>query len=416
MLEKPDNTTTETNSLVEQEILAESGSTPPVSESDVTAQPSQNEETLRVTTTPSPLPEMETSKELADATETTTEQIIGEISYMEPSDDLHSVKSSSEVPSNFKPVETLSVVSDLPEFSHTLDTRLTNNTNGSSGSSLPQGTSLPDNNNNNTTDSSGSSRTKRRRLKTCIIRLTELSNQKWEQWMSGSSQTTSTPSLTSSSNDGSLTVTNDSRYNMRARHRTPVTRSTGRKRATVNYAEQCTQDSGRDSDYEAKLKPQQPLDNKSYPSASRIATQHVIETNRASKQTRTPNTLALPAATEPVQGPVQINKQTTDNNLLPEATDALTIRDKTDENTPDGPDETITQPKNVLPDATNLLLPDTTKDNTDEPKNSVDKSTSRNSVEEKPVKGVFKTKTITIRRSKDHVLLSVVYTLPEPQP
>ena len=105
LLEKPDNTTTETNSLVEQE-KAESGSTPPVSESDVTAQPNQNEETLRVTTTPSPLPELETSKELADTTETTTKQIIGEISYMEPSDDLHSVKSSNKVPSNFKPVET----------------------------------------------------------------------------------------------------------------------------------------------------------------------------------------------------------------------------------------------------------------------------------------------------------------------
>ena len=334
LLEKPDNTTTETNSLVEQE-KAESGSTPPVSESDVTAQPSQNEETLRVTTTRSPLPELETFKELADATETTTEQIIGEISYMEPSDDLHSVKSSSEVPSNFKPVETLSVVSELPEFSHTPDTTLTNNTNSSSGSSPPQGTSLPDNNNNDTTDSSGSNWTKRRQLKTCIIRLTELSNQEWEQWMSGSSQTTSTPSLTSSSNDGSLTGTNDSRYNMCARHRTPVTRSTGRKRAMVNYAEQGTQDSGHDSDYEAKLKPQQPLDNKSYPSASQIATQRVIETNRASKQTSTLNTLTLPAATEPVQGLVQVNKQTTDNNLLPEATDALTIPDKTDENTPD---------------------------------------------------------------------------------
>ena len=100
---------------------------------------------------------------------------------------------------------------------------------------------------------------------------------------------------------------------MRARQRTSVTRSTGRKRATVNYAEQGTQDSGCDSDYKAKLKPQQPLDNKSCPSASRIATQCVIETNRASKQTSTPNTHSLPAATEPVQGSVQINKQTKDN-------------------------------------------------------------------------------------------------------
>ena len=418
LLEKPDNMTTETNSLVEHD-KTESNSTPPVSKSDVTAQPSQNEETLRVTTTPSPLPEPETSKEHTDDTETTTKQIIGEISYMECSDDLHSVKSSSELPSNFKPIETLSVVSELPEFSHKLDTTLTNNTNGSSGLSPPQGTSLPDNNNNDTTESSSSSRTKRRRLKTCIIRLIELSNQEREQWMSGSSQTTSTPSSTSSSNDGSSTGTNDSRYNMRARHRTPVTRLTIRKRAMVNYAEQGTQDSGQDSDYEAKLKPQQPLDNKSYPSASQIATQHVIETNRASKQTSTPNTLSLPAATEAVQGSAQINKQTMDNKVLPEATtdvDALKIPDKTDGNTPDGPDKTITQLKNVLPDATNPLSPDTTKDNMGEPKHSVDESASRNSVDEKPVKGVFKTKTITIRRSKVHILLSVVYALPEPRP
>ena len=156
---------------------------------------------------------------------------------------------------------------------------------------------------------------------------------------------------------------------MCARQHTSVTRSTRRKRATVNYAEQGTHDSGCDSDYEAKLKPQQPLDNKSYPSASRIATQHVIETNRASKQTSMPNTHSLPAATEPVQGSIQKNKQTKDNKVLSEATmdvDALTIPDKTDVKTPDGPDETITQPNNVLPDATNPLSPDTTKDNTDE--------------------------------------------------
>ena len=191
---------------------------------------------------------------------------------------------------------------------------------------------------------------------------------------------------------------------MHARQRTSVTRSTGRKRAVVNYAEQSNQDSGHDSDYKAKLKPQQPLDNKSFPSVSRIATQRVIETNRASKQTSTLNTYSLPAATEPAQGSVQINKQTEDNKVLSEATtdlDALTIPDKTAGKTPDGPDETITQPKNVLPDATNSLSPDTTKDNTGKPKCSADKSDSRDLVDEKPVKGVFKTKTITIRRSKD---------------
>ena len=183
-LEKPDNTTTElTNSLVEHD-KTKSATTLSVSKLDVTAQPSQNKETMRVNTTlsPLPLPEVETSKEQTDATETTTEQVTREISYMECSDDLHSVKSSSEVPINFKPVETSSVVSELPEFSHTPDTTLTNNSNSSSGLSLPQGTSVPDKNNNDTsnldtTESSGSSRTKRKRLKTCIIRLTELSNQ-----------------------------------------------------------------------------------------------------------------------------------------------------------------------------------------------------------------------------------------------
>ena len=165
--EKPDNATTDlTNSLAEHD-KTKLATTPSVSKLDVIVQPSQNEETMSVNTTllPLPLPEVEISKEQTDATETTTEQVIGEISYMECSDDLHSVKSSSEVPINFKPVETSSVVSELPEFSHTPDTTLTNTSNSSSGSSPPQGTSVSDKNNNdtsnlNTTVSSGSSRTK----------------------------------------------------------------------------------------------------------------------------------------------------------------------------------------------------------------------------------------------------------------
>ena len=168
-LEKPDNTTTElTNFLVEHD-KTKSATTPSVSKLDVTVQPSQNEETMRVNTTPSPLPlpEVETSKEQTDATETNTEQVIREISYMECSDDIHSVKSSSEVPINFKPVEISSVISELPEFIHTLDTTLTNNSNSSSGLSPPQGTSVPDKNNNDTsnldtTESSGSSWTKQK--------------------------------------------------------------------------------------------------------------------------------------------------------------------------------------------------------------------------------------------------------------
>ena len=106
----------------------------------------------------------------------------------------------------------------------------------------------------------------------------------------------------------------------------------------------------------------------------------MIETNRASKQTSEPNTYSLPVATGQSQGSVQTNKQNGDNKVLSEATtnlDAPTIPDKTVGKTPEGPDETTTQSKNVKPDATNTLSPDATKDN------------------------MVKTKTITIRRSKD---------------
>ena len=372
--EKSDNMTIEKTSSIAEHDETNSATVLSVPNIDVIAQPCQNDETRSVGTTPLPLPEVETSKEQTDIMETTTKQVIGEISYTECSDELHSVKSTSEIPINFKPVETSSVVSELLEFSHTPDTTLTNMSNSSCGSSPPQGTSVSDKNNNelsnfNSTVSSGSSQTKHRRLKTCIIRLTELSNQEWEQWMTGLSHTTSTPSSTSSANDESSTGTNDSRYNMCARQCTsvPSNRSTGWKRAVVNYAEQGIQDSGHDSDYETKLKPPQPLDNKSYPSVSQIATQRVIEPNRASKQTSTPNTSSLPAATESAQGSVQINEQTDDNKVLSEATtdlDSIMIPDKTAGKTPDGPDKTATQPKIVLPEATNMLSQDATKNNT----------------------------------------------------
>ena len=182
--EKPDNTTTEKTSFLAEHDETNPATTLSVPNVDVIAQPYQNKETMNVGTTPLPLtlPEVETSKEQTDIMETTTEQVIGEISYMECSDELHSVKSTSKIPINLKPVETSSVVSELPEFSHTPDTTLTNTSNSSSGSSPPQGTSVSDKNNNdtsnlNTTISSGSSQTKHKCLKTCIIRLTELSNQ-----------------------------------------------------------------------------------------------------------------------------------------------------------------------------------------------------------------------------------------------
>ena len=107
---------------------------------------------------------------------------------------------------------------------------------------------------------------------------------------------------TSSETEGISTSANDSRYNMRTRPVPTETRnrSTGRKHALVNYKEQGFQDSGCDSDYEVTPKPPQPLDNKSYPSANRMTTQCLIESNKANKQTKWQNDNSLPVAMEPL--------------------------------------------------------------------------------------------------------------------
>ena len=124
--ETPDNTTSDsTNFLVEPDkTKSAKTSTESEANSDVAANPRQNDETMSANKSLPvlPLSEAENSEE---QTETTTEQVIGKISYMECSDDLQSVKSSSEIPNNFIPVETSSVVSELPEFSHTPDTTVT---------------------------------------------------------------------------------------------------------------------------------------------------------------------------------------------------------------------------------------------------------------------------------------------------
>ena len=74
--------------------------------------------------------------------------------------------------------------------------------------------------------------------------------------------TSSSQSMTTLSEmEGMSTSANDNRYNMRTRPlpSEPSNRSTGRKRAVVNYREQGFQDYGCDSDYEATPKPPQPL-------------------------------------------------------------------------------------------------------------------------------------------------------------
>ena len=170
-----------------------------------------------------------------------------------------------------------------------------------------------------------------------------MSNQERNKWMTGSSQSTTTMSET----DDKSTTSRKSRYNIHAR--LPPTENnnqmTGRKRPVINYSEQGVQDSGHNSDYEATLKPPQPLHNKSYPSASRIATQHVIESNRAIKQTKQST---LPVETDPGMRSVHAENPQTESNTLPDDTTnsaVLTVPDKTD-----------------LPGTTDVLPPDETKD------------------------------------------------------
>ena len=82
----------------------------------------------------------ENSKQLTLVTDATTEKVIVEISYSD-----QSIEAQTEPPikdilasvSSMQPVETSSIASELPEFSHTPDTTLTNSSS-SSGSSPPQ--------------------------------------------------------------------------------------------------------------------------------------------------------------------------------------------------------------------------------------------------------------------------------------
>ena len=213
----------------------------------------------------------------------------------------------------------------------------------------------------------------------------ELSNQERNKLMTCSSQSTTTMSET----DDKSTTSSNSRYNMCARF--PQTennnQTTGRKRPVVNYSEQGVQDSSRDSDYEVTLKPPQPLDNKSYPSASRIAMQWVIDSNCAIKQTKQ---LTLPVETDPSMKSVYAENPQSESNKLPDKTTnsaVLTVPDKND-----------------LPGATDVLPPDETKDRaaSQDATDGVENNTLL--ADPKPGKssrGVFKTKTIMIRRSRD---------------
>ena len=130
-----------------------------------------------------------------------------------------------------------------------------------------------------------------------------------------------------------------------------------------------------------------------------MATQRMIEANKANKQPKGPNKGSLPVATEPIQISACIENLHAENNTLPDDTDKSSVPmlpDNTSKPIPVVTDATIPSQSNVVPpDATNSknTLPDKT--------NNKDDNAIIEPVDEKPSRGVFKTKTITIHRSKD---------------
>ena len=161
---------------------------------------------------------------------------------------------------------------------------------------------------------------------------------------------------TSTESAGNSSTASDSRYNMCAMSTPELSnRSTGRKCTVVNYKELGTQDSGHDSDYEMTKMPPQPLDNKSYPSVSRIATQHVIENNKANKQPKCSEDSTLPEAMEPIRKSPHTGDNNSDGNKLLEAikaNESSVVPDTTSVNKTVLPDKTTNKPNTKLPDAT----------------------------------------------------------------
>ena len=150
----------------------------------------------------------------------------------------------------------------------------------------------------------------------------------------------------------------------------------------VNYAEQGVKDSGHNSDFEPVLKPQPPLDNKSYPTPTRITMQREMELDKANKRTASS---AFPDANEaPKKNTKDTGASNQLNNPLPTPPPLL-------------PDATKTQPDAKLPEVTQNLLPDKTSED-----NVLSNATNKTKTDDtKPKRGVFKTKRISIRRSKD---------------
>ena len=204
---------------------------------------------------------------------------------------------------------------------------------------------------------------KRQNLKACIIQLTELSKAEWDRWLPESEKTPAN--------------VENKVYEMRSCNKNSNRRYSSRKRKSVNYTDQTKDDNDQDSDYEPKMSPPSPLDNKKYPSENRMAIQQRILSNRTSKPK---NVATLPDETQ-------------DNLVGPQIPRPSNM---TNQDTLDFPKEKVEvnlcQDVGKLPDETDN--PTTSDSSSVPPKSDMPES-------DKNIKGEFKMKTISIRCAKD---------------
>ena len=194
-------------------------------------------------------------------------------------------------------------------------------------------------------------------LKECIIRLKELSKAEQDRWL---------PELAPDPAQANL---DNKVYETGNRIKSIKRRYSSRKRKSVDYTNQ-TNDNDYDSDYEPKIPPPPPLDNKKYPSAHRMAIQQGILSNKINK---TENATTLPDATQENLASLQTTRPSkTDIPDFPNENPCLDVgKSRNETETP-----TTSDSASVSPNSDTLEM-------------------------DKNIKGVLRTRTISIRHAKD---------------
>ena len=209
----------------------------------------------------------------------------------------------------------------------------------------------------------GEENSKRQNLKACIIQLKELHKAERIRWLPESEKTPAN--------------IENKVYEMRNHNKNSNRGYSSRKRKSVNYKDQTSDDNDQDSDYEPKMSPPLPLDNKKHPSANRMAIQQGILSNGTSKLE---NAATLPDVIQDYSVSPQIPRPSNVTNL--DTLDSLKEKDEVNPHHDVG----------KLPDETDN--PTTSDSPSVSPKSDMPES-------DKNIKGVFKMKTISIRCAKD---------------